>query len=176
LSAGTGSCALRLSVVGWRTLTATYSGDSSFFTSYDSKNQQVIYKFTGFLPPLKMVGDTSTPPSLEDDLIPIKWQLQDYKGNYISDLTVNTLGVSFVGPAPKNCVCPLPPPPNQPVANLIWLYKNGAVAQYSSFSYDTKYKQFVFKWNAEHFKTGCYILELDLNDGTVRRTSLRVYE
>ena len=132
--------------------------------------------FVGFLSPLATAGDSSNSGALEDDLIPIKWQITGPGGNFISALNFNTLGVYF-SPLPANHVCPLPStvPPG---TNLTSLYNpsTGAVAAHSSFSYDTVHNQFVFKWNAEYFHTGCYIIELDLQDGHVERTALRVFE
>ncbi|MFI5112170.1 MAG: hypothetical protein ACHP9S_05075 [Terriglobales bacterium] len=132
--------------------------------------------FVGFLSPLKTAGDSSYSGAFEDDLISIKWQITGPGGNFISALNFNTLGVRF-SPLPKNGVCPLPATV-LPGTNLISLYSpsTGVVAPYSSFSYDTVHNQFVFKWNAERFSTGCYIIELDLQDGQVKRTSLKVHE
>jgi hypothetical protein len=136
--------------------------------------------FIGFLSPLKTAGDNSYSGAFEDDVIPIKWQIKDASGHYISDLTVNTLGESF-SPLPKNGVCPLPStvPPG---SNLTTLYSpstgvaRSKVPPNNTFTYDKKSNQFVFKWNSEGFQTGCYIIELDLRDGQVKRTSLRLYE
>lgn len=183
LTGGTGKCVLTLpvlisgkAVVGTRTITATYPGDNNFFGSAGNKNQQVNFNFTGFLSPLAPAGDSSYSGIFGDDLITIKWQLTTSSGSYISDLKANKLGVYF-SPLPANKVCPLPGavPPG---TNLISLYNpaTGAVAQSSSFSYSTTSNQFVFKWNAEHFNTGCYVIELDLQDGQVKRTALRVVE
>jgi hypothetical protein len=47
------------SVVGTRTLTATYAGDANFSGSSGTKNQQVIFKFAGFYSPLSAAGDSS---------------------------------------------------------------------------------------------------------------------
>jgi hypothetical protein len=90
------------------------------------------------------------------------------------------LGESF-SPLPKNGVCPLPStvPPG---SNLTTLYSpstgvaRSKVPPNNTFTYDKKSNQFVFKWNSEGFQTGCYIIELDLRDGQVKRTSLRLYE
>jgi hypothetical protein len=134
--------------------------------------------FTGFLSPLKTAGDSSYSGAFEDDVIPIVWQI----GNASTDVSVNTVALlEYFTPLPKNKVCPLPStaPGNYTV---IPLYSPSAgvapskVKPNNTFTYDTKNNQFIFKWNSEGFNTGCYIIELDLRDGQVKRTSLRLFE
>jgi hypothetical protein len=126
--------------------------------------------FNGFLTPLTTAGDSSYSGSFEDDLIPIKWQITG-----VIALNFNTLGVRYVSPLPRSGGCPFPSTVT-PGSNLISLYdpSSGKVAPYSSFIYDGT--QFVFKWSAEHFQTGCYVIELDLKDGTIHRTAVKVHE
>jgi hypothetical protein len=136
------------------------------------------YTFTGFLPPLATAGDSSYSGAFEDDVIPIKWQIQDISGNYVTDLTVNTLKEYFT-PLPKNKVCPLPStaPGNY---KLIPLYSPAAGVAPSKVkpknTFTSNSNQFIFNWNSEDYPLGCYIIELDLQDGQVKRTSLRLYE
>ena len=136
--------------------------------------------FTGFLSPLAAAGDSSYSGKFEDDVIPIVWQIQGAGGTYLSDLTLNTVG-EYYTPLPKGGKCPLPLPP---VGNykLTLLYSNGVVVPgkvkpYNTFTYNAKTNQFVFKWDSEGFATpGCYLIEVDLPDGTAHRTSLLLYE
>jgi hypothetical protein len=131
--------------------------------------------FTGFLKPLTTAGDSSYSGAFEDDVIPIVWQI----ANANPDVSVNNVALKqYFTLLPKNKVCPLP---STASGNYTLLYSSAGVAPSkvppsNTFTYDANNKQFVFKWNSEGFNTGCYIIELDLRDGQVKRTSLRLFE
>ncbi len=133
------------------------------------------YNFNGFLTPLALAGNTSFSGAFnQGKSVPIKWQLKDSSGNFVSNLNVNTLGERFLGPAPPTGVCPLPgavsPGFDQPP---LFSPTTGAEGN-STFRYDTTNNQFIFNWDTKPFSTGCYVIELDLDSGQVERTALKL--
>jgi len=101
-----GSCTLALTSVGVRTLTAAYGGDANFKSSQTTAGEphsvQLYLAFTGFASPL---GPGSNPasgavygPFNVTSNVTIKWQLQDYFGNYIGDLGMITSLIAQVPP------------------------------------------------------------------------------
>jgi ELWxxDGT repeat protein len=68
--------------VGNHVIQAHYSGDSTFLPSLDTIAVSVQYKFSGFLAPLN-----SNLAMALNRTVPIKFQLTDYNGNYITSLS-----------------------------------------------------------------------------------------
>jgi hypothetical protein len=124
---------------------AAYSGDTSFAGSSGSLTQKVWYNFSGFLAPL------SKSTSNLGSTIPIKWQLKDYKGDFIDDL--NTVRSLLVGPVGGQLAAP--------TANGGTVLRN-----------DTASNQYIFNWKTTGLKTGNYTISLCLSDGTVQTTQV----
>ncbi len=158
---------------GVHSITAAYLGDASHLPSTSAALAQtvlVFYTFTGFLPPMATAGTIGSPSfsgsSNYGSAQPIKWQLQDANGNYISDLTTTT-NLS-AAPYPAG-VCS-----GQASGAPVLLYSPTAGAKGgSTFRYDTGGNQFIFNWNTGYMAgPGCYELELQLNDGSAIKATI----
>jgi hypothetical protein len=106
----------------------------------------------GFLPPI--VNPPQVNSANAGSTIPIKWQLKDVSGNFITDLsTVQPfpLGVTYQS---SNCSF------TQPFGDTVALPTGG-----TSLRYDTSTNQFVYNW-ATPTTSGCYVFTLSLIDGT----------
>jgi Tol biopolymer transport system component len=112
-----------------------------------------LYQWQGFLPPV------DNPPVFNaakaGRTIPVKWQLKDANGAFVSSLSVvvyNPLRYRQIGDdgAP---VDPLP--------------TDATIAGAAGLRYDSAAKQFIFNWKTSSAFAGkCYELLLDLDDGT----------
>jgi len=72
------------STPGYHTVQASFAGGIPFNPSTsNTQTLHVIYNFIGFLPPLSLAG-TDSGTSKAGSTIPVKFQLTDYYGNYIS--------------------------------------------------------------------------------------------
>ena len=104
---------------------------------------RVVYRFTGFLPPLK----PGTNQRGAGSMILAKWQLSDAAGAPIGDLGT-AVGV-YVGTMP----CGGSP--------SVWTAAAGAL------SYESSERTFAFKWKTDKSLAGaCVRLSVALNDGT----------
>jgi hypothetical protein len=158
LTAGAGSCTLVLTTAGDRTLTASYAGDANFNASQtavgESHSVQLYLAFSGFGAPL---GPGSDPPSATvygpfniTSNVTIKWQLQDYFGNYIGDLAMLS-SLKAIGPA-----------------GTITLYDpNQNTTGSTELRYDSTSgkNQYLFNWDVTQTPPGSYTLVLELADG-----------
>lgn len=167
LVSGSGSCVWTPLTGGTVTLTATYSGDSFFNPSVASSAPLpvlVYYAFTGFLSPMATAGTLASPTfsgtSNYGSAQPIKWQLKDSAGNFITDLTTTT-NLSAAPYAPGVCA-------GQASGTPVLLYSPTTGAKGgSTFRYDSGTNQFIFNWNTGYMAgPGCYELELQLNDSS----------
>jgi hypothetical protein len=164
---GNGSCVWTPLTGGTVTLTATYGGDALFNGSAGSSapiTVLVYYAFTGFLTPMATAGTHEAPTfsgsSNYGSAQPIKWQLKDSSGNYITDLTT-ALVLQGTPYAPGSCSGPAG---GSPI--LLYSPTTGAKGG-STFRYDTGNNQFIFNWNTGYMPgPGCYEIELQLNDGS----------
>jgi uncharacterized delta-60 repeat protein len=68
--------------LGAHTITAIYSGDANYITSFGTLAQNVQYHFSGFLAPLN-----SNIAMALNRTVPIKFQLTDYNDKYITSLS-----------------------------------------------------------------------------------------
>jgi hypothetical protein len=84
VSLGSGSASFSISTLsaGTHTIMAVYSGDCDFLSSSGSLTESVQYKFSGFLAPLN-----SNMAMALNRTVPIKFQLTDYNGKYITSLS-----------------------------------------------------------------------------------------
>jgi hypothetical protein len=82
LSNGTAALTVANFSAGNHIIQARYSGDATYLFSLGSLTQSVQYRFSGFLAPLN-----SNMAMALNRTIPIKFQLTDYNGKYISSLS-----------------------------------------------------------------------------------------
>jgi hypothetical protein len=139
---------------GWPIGTLTFTlvaSDGSTTSTPVTRNVHVVFDFVtgGFLPPIM------NPPQVNSantgSTIPIKWQLRDVNGNFISDLgTVNSVTYQTA-----DCAF------TQPFGSMPVALPTGG----TFLRYDTSTNQFVYNWNTPT-TPGCYVFTLTLTDGT----------
>jgi Subtilase family/Bacterial Ig-like domain (group 3)/Bacterial cadherin-like domain/Bacterial Ig domain len=143
--------------VASHSITAVYSGDGNFnatgvgTSTAPAISQVVVYTFIGFLQPVDNppVINTGNPGRT----YPIKWQLKDANGNYVSDLgsfvslqyTVVTCGAFDLSLS----------------STLDTTATGGTVLRY-----DATANQFIYNWQTPNPSNACYALTLTLKDGT----------
>jgi hypothetical protein len=156
---------------GSHSITASYGGDGNFLPSASGTVIETIsYAFNGFLSPLTTAG-TLASPSYSGSFklgkaIPIKWQLTDSSGNYITSLSSTQL-IQAV----QNVGCP-----GVPGTQTVVLYSptSGATGN-STFRYSTTNNQFIFNWDTSStagLGSGCYTLMLQLSDGSAAEATI----
>ncbi|HEV8340114.1 MAG TPA: PxKF domain-containing protein [bacterium] len=142
--------------VGVHPIIAMYSGDANHFPSTSPAfSLPVLYKFTGFLPP---VVYTDVPSPLNGAnagaTVAMKWQLQDVFGNYVtSTSTVLAMSIFEI------------PCAGAPVGVLIDPFADPAGG--STLRYDSTANQFIFNWKSlKEWAGKCHQFRLFLNDGS----------
>ncbi len=128
-------------------------------TASVTNTYNVIYDFVGFLPPIE------NPPVFNvgkaGRTFPIKWQLKDASGVFISDLNVvvsDPLLYRQINCDSSALQDPLP------------VDTSGS----SGLRYDSTANQYIFNWQtSSSFVNNCYELLLDLNDGTQKTARFR---
>lgn len=143
---------------GWPAGTTTFkliATDGSGTPSAEvSRKVQFVYIMVGggFLPPVNNPPGTNTGNT--GGTFPLKWQLKDANGKFISNLnTVKKVEYQLDG-TPPNCDFTAPIGTRQPLPT------GGTFLRY-----DTKNNQFVYNWMLPS-TTGCYIFILTLADET----------
>jgi uncharacterized delta-60 repeat protein len=121
--------------LGAHTVTAIYSGDANYITSFGTLAQNVKYHFSGYLAPL-----SSTQALALGRTVPIKFQLTDYNGVFISSLSA--------------------------IQSLVITVPSGTTPLTGSLRYDTTSNQFIANWQTKGLSAGTYTVTLVLNDGT----------
>ena len=169
LAGGTASFPTSALSAGSHSITAVYGGDANFLGSTSGVlTQGVSYRFTGFLSPLTTAGTYSS-PTFSGSLnltrgVPIKWQLQDGSGKYLSDLNTTQLLQAVV-----NVGCP-----GLPGTQTILLYSPTSGAKGGS-TFRSGSNQFIFNWDTSSGTSpGCYTLVLQLADGSQRATIVQL--
>jgi hypothetical protein len=139
---------------GWPIGTLTFTlvaSDGSTTSAPVTRSVHVVYDFVtgGFLPPIM------NPPQVNSasagSTIPIKWQLRDVNGNFITD----TKTVQSVTDQTADCAF------TQPFGSTPIALPTGG----TFLRYDTSTNQFVYNWNTPT-TPGCYVFTLTLIDGT----------
>jgi hypothetical protein len=145
LSGGSASLKTSALAVGTNKILAVYSGDKNFITSYSTMTQTAQYHFSGFLSPLSN-GLTFA----ANRTIPIKFQLTDYTGAYVSSLSA--------------------------VTSLQVLNSSGtdvlAGAGKTGLRYDSTANQFVYNWQTKGLPAGSYQIVLKLADGAMQTKTI----
>ena len=140
--------------VGQHIFTVTAADKAGNMTTV-TRTYYVNYDFIGFLPPV------DNPPVVNvgkaGRTFPIKWQLKDANGNFISDL----------GAVLYN------PPRYRQTSNdsTIWYdLMPGDTSGSSGLRYDSSSNQYIFTWQtSKTFANKSYELLLELNDGSVHK-------
>jgi uncharacterized delta-60 repeat protein len=135
LSNGSASLSVSTLAVGNHVIRASYGGDSTFLPSLAVLTQQVHYHFSGFLAPLN-----STLALALGRTVPIKFQLTDYNGAFISSLSA--------------------------VQSLVVSGPSGTITLSGSLRYDPTSNQYVVNWQTKGLLAGNYSITLTLIDGT----------
>jgi hypothetical protein len=133
--------------VGAQTITAVYNGDLYYISNSISLVQIIDYNFGGFLAPLNAnlafaLGRT----------VPIKFQLTDYTGAFISNLSA-VASLQVLTPWGANV-----------------LSNTGS----TSLRYDPTSNQFVANWQTKGPSVGTYTVVLSLADGTTYTKTLQL--
>jgi hypothetical protein len=144
---------------GWPTGTLTFTltaRDASGATTTATRNVQVRVLFNlvggGFLPPI--VNPSLVNSAKPGTQYPIKWQLTDASGRYISDLKT-VAGVEYRSDGnPPTCDFATSNGPFMPLPT------GGTVLRY-----DSNNNQFVYNWTTPS-TPGCYVFQVSLTDGT----------
>jgi len=128
------------------------------------------YTFTGFLSPLSPAGTLTAPSDSGSGNftkgVPLKWQLKDSAGNFLTSLTTTqTLSATYYG-----AVCGTGQATG--ATSVLYLPTSGATGN-STFRYDQSNNQFLFNWATKQLSTGagCYEVILQLNDGSAPKAT-----
>jgi len=174
LSSGAGSCSWTPTAGGSVTITATYGGNALFNGSTSTSaplTVLVYYSFTGFLSPLATAG-TVTAPTFSGSAnlgsaVPLKWQLRDSTGAFLTSLATTVAIEAVPNPSPSCTGSAL-------TGTRISLYSpaTGATGG-SSFRYDTTNNQFRFNWDTSYggITAGCYTVILTLSDSSPQKAT-----
>jgi uncharacterized delta-60 repeat protein len=133
--------------VGSDTFTYQARGSDGTLSVAAPVSIQVSYRFSGFLAPLN-----SNLAMALNRMVPIKFQLSDYKGTYISSLTAIT-SLQVLNAQGQNV-----------------LTNPGSTA----LRYDSTAKQFVANWQTKGLPAGTYTVTLALADGTTYTKSVQL--
>jgi hypothetical protein len=128
---------------GTYTVHLTAADDSGAVSSSVSQVVNVSYNFGGFLPPLKQNLAFASGRS-----IPIKFQLTDANGNYITTLSA--------------------------VTALAVTYPDGSTHSLGGLSYDPTANQYAAKWSTKGLGIGSYAISLSLLDGTTHTLAVQI--
>jgi hypothetical protein len=143
LSGSTAQLTVSSLPVNAQTIAAIYSGDSNYITDAATLVQQIHYHFNGFLPPLN-----SSMALALGRTVPIKFQLADYTGTFITSLSA--------------------------VTALQVVYPDGSTHAITGLRYDSIANQFVANWSTRGLPVGTFLIRLALADGTVSTKSIQL--
>ena len=135
--------------MGAHLLAAAYDGDGSHTPSRDQTSLRVIYRFSGFLQPIDNLPTVNLGKA--GRTYPVKWQLQDAAGAYLSQLSA----VQSILQKKVDC--------SNFSSNPTDAIEAGSAGN-SSLRYDAAANQFVYNWQTPT-TAGCYVLFLTLDDG-----------
>jgi len=149
-----GTCVLDTSRVGMNTFIVT-ARDNSGNEDSNTCTYQVIYDFKGsggFQPPVEDPPVTNTAKA--GSTVPVKWQLPNGSGGFISDLGA-VLSIELQEVSCAN------------VSETVTDGVKAAGAGKTGVRYDFAANQYVYNWKTSRIQAGkCYALCLKLNDGT----------
>jgi hypothetical protein len=145
LSNGTATLTVSTLAAGNHAIQARYSGDATFLPSLGSVTQSVQYKFGGFLAPLNSNIALAT-----NRTVPIKFQLTDANGKFITTLSAVT-SLQVLNGRGQNV-----------------LTNAGSTA----LRYDSTVNQYIANWQTKGLSAGSYTITLALADGTMYTKSV----
>jgi hypothetical protein len=135
--------------VGANTFTVTATDKAGNTTTKTVTYNVWSYNFIGFLPPVDNPSVVNVGKA--GRTFPIKWQLKDYQGNFISDLSLVKLTYRQIATDTSS--------PQDTIPDT-----SGA----SGLRYDSTSNQYIFNWQTSStFTNKSYEFILTLNDGTV---------
>jgi len=137
-------------------MTATYTGDGSHTGSSGSATIAVIYKFVGFLSPMDNPPIVNT--GRAGKTFPVKFQLQDANGTFISTLS----SVNSVTQKAVDCASLVGP--SDPV---------DATTNAAGLHFDLVNNTFVFNWKSPA-TAGCYELFVNLDDTKMHQANFQL--
>jgi len=153
-SESNGTKLLDTSIVGTKTFTVT-ARDNRGNEATNNCTYQVIYDFLGaggFQPPVDDPPITNTAKA--GSSVPVKWQLPNGNGGFISDLGA-VISIKFQQMACSN------------FANTLTDPVETTATGNTGLRYDFTSNQYVYNWQTSKIWAGkCYTLNLTLNDGS----------
>jgi hypothetical protein len=126
----------------------------------------------GYLSPLITAGDSSYSGGFKGTSgVTIAWQLKQFSGTYLNNLNLNLLGATYAVSTPTSSCLPTAVPLG--FQQTLFSPTSGPAAN-STFVFNPTTNAFTFNWNTTALPKGCYVIELDLGDGQVKRTALKL--
>lgn len=140
--------------VGSHNITLTVD-DGKGGTAQDTVVVKVVYRFSGFLPPVSLGK-----PFKLGSTIPVKFQLTDANGNSISTANA-TLKLQFFSN-------------NEPVGESIKARSTGGDDAGNTFRYSISDSQYIFNLNTKGLTQGTWQIKAVFDDGTVKTSLISV--
>ena len=155
---------------GTHTIKAVFLGDATHASSAGNSPLTVNpYTFIGFSSPLATAGSPSGSFSLGSS-VDVEWRLKDAQGNFIVNKlsTLQSVKAIFNPAGPPTGTCPI-----TTTGTVFPLYP--PIATGTTFTYESGDNEYAFDWLSTGVAgKGCYTISVQLNDGTVKMTSLRL--
>lgn len=140
---------------GPNTLTLT-AVDNEENTTIVTINYYVQYDYSGVLSPL---SDNKVNIIKPDRTVPIKFQLKDANGAYITNVQAKIYITSDTAENKSLLFAPLLADPKKKDSNI--------------FRYDSTDNQYIFNLNMKYYKSGTYQIKIDLGDGTINIITIK---